>query len=370
MRQNISKQGKTKPDLAMWVIAVAVVVLAVGLIGQPLGLFSALGLGQTQETALQFDEDGEPIVLTGIDNCNQDKESDLTITLTNGLNTTGAEQYDATIRFTKDGVLVETLTDTTDGSLTNIACGADEVLTGYIIATDSNGGDGSKIQSASGDCSVDENGNLQVVVNKPQLRCQINGHQHSTLQFRAKDMQQGGDLMFDNADSSATDYETTGVTFTSVTNNATAMTVDTSTPIDVIIEVKAVNTAGDFNDMGMLVTLDNIDTNVYNEPTVTVNGDVLPEVKGELDVYQARALSGDDYVYSFDISILDDSDVDVGIKASVIDGQSVSTNPQVTFYSIGNYLKTIGNEIGTSSHKDDASNTAVYTAQVVNFDAT
>ena len=211
-------------------------------------------------------------------------------------------------------------------------------------------------------------GNIVVTADQARKSITVISKQHAVLEFRAYDNINKG-LVFDNADSSASDYETDGVTWMSTTNNATVYTE--ANGLDFEIEARATITDGDFTDRAFWILLDDFTTSVWDVPTVKINGATLSEASADMDANERRAWSDYDYVYRSTKSIKDAGDsVKVTVIDSLLAGASATTDLEIDFASEGAYLSKDGINVYEGASRDDTSATTVYAIQDNNIDIT
>ncbi|RKZ06885.1 hypothetical protein DRQ25_12865, partial [Candidatus Fermentibacteria bacterium] len=180
--------------------------------------------------------------------CPTDGDTSLKIDVKNSFNESGSEGFDVTGYLYKkvsneaggtSFEYVQSITDTTSPTAITIDCGYNYVF--KPVSSSGASGDSSHFTSVlSGDSDVKiVDGWLEFTADSSNENIIVGMPQHATLECRAYDNIQRA-LMYDSADSSATDYETDGVTFTSTTNNATAS--DETLGLDIEFQCKAVQT--------------------------------------------------------------------------------------------------------------------------------
>lgn len=350
-------------NLFLGIIALVFVVALVGAFGG-LKFMGINGLGggapaNVQQTALT----GGAIQTVSTQLCGTANTMTLTVTAQNKLNTTGTEDYDNTIYwFDETGNAVASQSDTTAGTVT-LPCGKKYV--GKLISASTSN---AKVLGVSGDAKL-VNGNIEVNGDISTKSITIYTAQHSGIKARMFDNYENA-FMYDNSDASNSDFETTGTTFESTVDNATATDETKNNGVDVKLEIRATSLDTDFNDNGVYVLLDHFDTNIWEIPSASVDGADLSDVKGSLTVFEARAYSGYDYVYKFDKKVQDPSGVSVRVIASIISGATVSSDLTYAFASIGAYKSISSDDVKIGSVKDDASTTSVYTLQTYDLDLT
>lgn len=339
-------------------ILVAIVVVAGSFVGY--GYFTGK---QASVASVAVPTSDSGVALT---QCPDDGDTSLTLNVFNLLNETGSENYDITgYLYMIDGESekrIMSITDTTAPTASTIVCG--EKYAFKPVAADGANGDNSRILSvASGDAEVDEDGNLIFVADSSNEYIDVYMGQHGTIEMRAFDNVNNG-FMYDNADSSNSDYETTGVTWTSTTNNATAYSE--ANGLDITFTVRSTGSDTNFNDLGFWILLDDFSTNVWEEPVVKVDGVKVEEASDLMNSDEKKAFDGYEYVYfvSADKDVKDSPDyIEVRVISSLLAGASATADLDVDFQPRGKYLSTNGIDVNVGAVKDDTSQTAVYTRQ-------
>lgn len=299
-----------------------------------------------------------------ISTCPDDGDTSFTINLYNDLNETGSETFDASYIIEGDAGDYETGTDTTDGTET-LNCG--ETYTLKLQSADGDAGDNSMIERViRGPGAVVKDGYVVFTPTKSSYDLRVGGSQHAILEVRAYDNDQAS-WVYDDGDASATDYETDGVTFTSTTDNTTATAVGSGGEIDMRFEVRATRSDTDFTDYYTLILVE-APVAIWNEPTVSVDGEKLQDAKGTLKPDEEKQFSSYEYIYKYEGPITDDGvDIDYHIKA--LAGVDSSTDLQIDLASAGNYLSNDdGVSILRGAAQDDSSATVVFTVQDITLD--
>jgi len=335
-------------------------VAAIGLAGY-MGFFSMSVSPSTQP--------GEP-GYTELSTCPTDGDSDLKINVYNPLNTSGSENYDVTLYgFTGDS-LAYTITDTTSPTATTVNCG--ENILFKPIGTTGASGDKSYIVSASGtggDISVVD-GNVNIKPTKGTTNVILQMQQHATLECKAYDNFNKG-LMYDNGDSSNTDYETDGVTWTSTTDNSTAYSE--ANDIDIDFTCRAIQTDTDYNDRGIWVLIE-APAAVWDEPTVLLNGVRLAEATTQLNNDERKAYADYEYVYLIpqNTVIEDGGDgFDLTVRMELSEGVSSATaDPEIDFAVRTQYLSTDGMSVKEGSVTDASSPAQIISLYDMTLDVT
>jgi len=333
-----------------------------------LAAFGGLMYFMNKQSATAAKEVTERVAETAADNCPDDGDTSLKITVYNLLNETGSESYDVTMYILgEDGGIVETITDTTTPATTTIDCGYDYTI--KAIAADGASGDNSQILSllakpTNSDAKV-EDGVIKFSADRSNMNLKVGMEQHGTLQFKLYDNEDAR-YAYDTGDSSNTDWETDGVTFRDG-DNATAFSIGSGGFLDLTLKVKGVQTDTDFQDAYVLIAVE-APVDKWNEPSVKWDGKTLEDISDSgLTSYEDKKLSSYEYVYKITDSIEDDIfDLDFYMEACA--GCDPTADVEIDFFAAGNYLSTSGVEVKTGAAKDDSSNTVVYTTQDVTID--
>lgn len=295
--------------------------------------------------------------------CGDDKQATVTLNLANGLNTSGAEVFDATYYMIGAEGDYETGTATT-GETETLNCGEEYTL--YVVAEDADNGDNSKatdIVLGVGAKIVD--GNVVFTPNKDQYALRWKGSQHGVLEFKAWDNDAAGWMC--DSDDSCSAYETDGVTFESTTNG-TALAVGSGGQLDLTITARATRTDTDFSDFYTLILVE-APVATWEEPIVKVDGVRLYDQKGSLTPEEEKQFSSYEYIYKLEKPI-DYAGVDIDFHMDALAGVDPSTDPQIDFAAAGNYLSVDGVTVKRGAAKDDSSSSVVYTVQDITIDIT
>lgn len=352
--------GKSKGKGLMWTVIVLLAVIVVG------GLYYIFGApGQSGTGGGVFGGASDNDV-----NCVPGYAPTFGATLYNIENVSATETFTATgYLYEKegDGWAYKESISTTLANDTSLVCGQKYKLS--FVSADGSGGDNARL-TGTNIGSIDSEGSVEFTMGQSTTLI-LKGSKHGVLEVRGYDNEAKG-YLYNSADASATDFETTGAVFTSTTNNTTAM--DESAGVDVTFEVRSTTAETNFNDMGFYILLDNFETNVWEIPAVFVNGVQLSDYTDQLNSDEKKAYSGYEYVYYVPPStkVLNaPNGIDVRIADTLLDGASASSDLEFEFASIGKYLST--KEPGTvkiGSVQDDASQTAVFTLQAYDIDIT
>lgn len=289
----------------------------------------------------------------------------LTASQYNPLNDTGSESYDQTARLYKvqtDGTeaLFATLTDLTSPSATNTNCGDT-----YRLRLDSADGSNARItavRSGEGATLSPDGKYVEFQATGAVYNLEIESPQRAGVKVKAFDLKQNG-WVFANDGNSASAYRTSGVTFQSTTDNATAMAIGTADDAHIRFDLRANGVDVDANDFGIYMLVD-ADTAKYDEPAISFAGKDLSDVKGNLDTFESRAFSNYEYVYRIDDSIVDkDKSLDFQISALSGIDPGASDDITIAFAGIGASKQTAGNTMRYSATTDASSPATVFTLQ-------
>lgn len=313
----------------------------------------------------------------GSTSCPDSGTTSLSLTVYNALNTSGTESYDNTayIYSVNDGEesLFATLTDTTSGT-DDLNCG--DVYRIRIVSTDGEGGDSSLLMGVRAGKDADVGGNgeyVEFTAQGAQYNLELESKQHTTMLFKLFDNKQNG-WVYDSNDASATDYESTGVTFKSTTDNSTAMSVGSGESLDLRYTLKGNSADGDFADHAMYILVDAA-SGTWQEPDVRFEGVSLSNMKGQLDSSESVAYSDYEYVYVVEVSDIEsalipnkDKFLDFDISARDNVDPDASDDISVDFASVGAVKETSGNMVHYGATDDSSSPSSIYTLQETTID--
>lgn len=251
---------------------------------------------------------GGTYVPPSTNNCADDGDTGLNINVKNIGNESASEGFDVTTYLYRvDGSSLEYVTSITDETSPNdstIDCGYEYVL--KAVGASGASGDSSVFMSVlSGDDDVRiSNGDLHFFADGPSEDIIVGAYQHASLECRAYDLNQNA-FVYDNAENNAKDYDTDGITWTSTTDNATAM--DETLGLNLEIQCKAVESDTNYNDRGILVLVE-APTTSWDAPTVRYNGVTLKDIKDTgLTADEVKAYSAYEYAFLVpkDVLVLD-----------------------------------------------------------------
>jgi hypothetical protein len=297
--------------------------------------------------------------------CADTLSTGVTVTQYNPNNDTGTESYDQTARLYKvqaDGTeqLFATLTDLTNPSATNVNCGDTYRL--RLQSGDDSNARITAVRSGEGATLSSDGRFVEFQAQGAVYNLEVDSPQRAGLRVKVFDLKQNGWVFADDGNA-ASAYRTSGVTFQSTTDNATATTVGTAEDISFRIDVRANGVDVDANDLGMYMLVD-ADTAVWAEPSVRFAGRELVDVKGNLDTFESRAFSNYEYVYRIDDSIVDrDRSMDFQVNALSGINPGASDDITLAFAGIGASKQTSGNLMRYAATTDAASPATVFTLQ-------
>lgn len=355
------RKAKIKANSLQLTIGLAVLVLVGAMILVITGVFDKEPLAQP--------------VLIAEDKSPSSQLSAITINTYNKANNSDAGNFDATMYLfeAKNGVagkLVHTITDTTAPSSFNENYGGDYIL--KVIGSDGANGDTSNIlEQVSTDGAEIIDGNLHFSANKAATDIEIYMNQHATIECKAYDNKNRGLLYNTGGEETAIDFETTGVEWTSTTDNATAY--DESSGMDIEYECQAVEVDADYNDRGVYILFE-APTTKWKEPVVYLNGNKLTELSASFNTYEKDAFT--EYEHAFLIPkgtvIKDDGEgFTLRFILNLRDGvTSATADPGIDFSVITQTKSTTKNEVFVSAATDAASPASIITLYTSTIDVT
>ena len=346
------KKSKVKTNPVWTIFAVLGIIFVGGMLLTWTGFVPAEGGGFMPSVPTE----------TVITSCPNDGDTTLTLTVQNILNTTGIETYDVAGRLN-----MQTVADTTAGSYT-INCGEEYELS--LLASDSDGGDNSKILSIlsySGMVSapVIRDGKVVFTPNRGTVVLTVGSSQHGTMESRWYDLDAAG-WIYNGApyDNDGTDYEATGVIFQS-TVNATAKAVGTNGELNYRGDIRADSIDEEFCDYYCLF-LAEAPVATWQAPILKVDGITLTDAKGTLTTNEEKLFSSYEYIYKYNGKI-DYNGVSVEYKLRANSGVDPSTNPDLDIAGAGNFLSVDGTAVKNGAASDDSTSTIVYTRHDIEF---
>lgn len=314
-----------------------------------------------------------PPPTTNLDNCADDKDLSLTFDVKNTENSSSNQEFDVTAYIYQlvgdDYALKATVTDTTGASATtiNLGCGEDYMV--KVIGTTGAQGDGSIIDALQAGAPGElKNGNWYFHASNGDIVTQLSVSQHALLETKFWDYN-GAGWVYDNADNSATGFEGDATTYTSVTNNATAM--DETVCINGYFTLQAATTDSDVQDRDLIVLFETPKA-TWDKPTVSLNGVALADAT--LNEFEEEAY--DAYEYAFliprTVHILDGAetaklDLNLCLKSGVA---SSSVDPEMDFAVRTQVLSIDGSTVIESAVTDAGTPAQVMALHDITFDVT
>jgi len=358
----MNKKGKAVSTGMVYFFAIALVVI-IGLGAYAMfGRTSQTGIGATGAviTSLTPTEQAQAIT-----QCGSTKQTAVTATLKNGLNTTASQTFDATYylyQITDKGeTQVQTGSDTTAGAIT-VDCGSKYRLKLVADATTN-----SRITSVyTNNAQVDADGSVVFTTTSPSLTLGMVSSKHNAMQVRAYN-EDSRARMFSTLGSSS-DYMDSGVLFWSTTNNATRTTVTAGSSMLMTVEMQNPNTVADFNDYGTYVMFDASPSYWDKVQRVTFDGTELQDVKGQLNSDESKAFSGYEFVYFIPAGkLVDSKNHRLYFEITKSSGATGNDDLLVDYAVKGNYLSVDGFSIKTAGAKDTASSPVVFSKFTTTF---
>jgi len=341
-------------------------ILVVALGGGIFGGIALLGQGSTGADDIPTTGSGT------LSSCPKDVGTTVTTTLYNILNTSGSDDRDQTAYLYKvvggEEALVDSITDTTAG--TNVLdCG--ETYRARLVSASGESALITGIRVGEGATLATDGSYVEFTTKSLSYNLQIESKAMSGLKVKAYDNVNAG-FMYDSADDSSTDYETTGATFMSTVDNTTALAIGTGEALDVSLSLRSVTAYTDVADFGIYVLLDAAVT-VFDTPNVVFEGARLTEVT--LVGPESKAYSSYEFVYMIDaptegalIPYNSDRDLDVEIAALSDVNPAAGDDVVIAIAPIGGVKEISGNNVRVSSVTDAASPSAVHTIQSFTMD--
>ncbi len=291
-----------------------------------------------------------------------------TINVINALNSSATQTRDQNMRlYDSDGNFIKEITDTTSGDLAGVVLCGNEYVGRLVSAS----GETAIITGVSGKgVSVMDNGRAIKFTASAQTAINVESKAISGIQVKVYD-NNGAGWLYDGSDASALDFETTGVTFKSTTDNATAMAIGTGGNFDVTMSLKSVTQYTDVSDLGLYVLVD-ADTASYDEETFSLTYNGVKLSKATLDQKEQTAYKDFDAVYLIPQSnrevISNNVESKLQIQLSALADVDPSADIGIDFAPIGSVKSVSGQNMRYSSVTDASSPSAIYTVQTTTFD--
>jgi len=258
---------------------------------------------------------------------------------------------------------------TSSGATKTLNC--DETYTLNFVSSDGNNGVNAKItgieQGPGAVLNSDGTVTFTPIGNNYYLKA--DGSDHGVLQVKPFDIDGNAFVYPKEGSPTQGDYELTGTTFVKDSSNTTftLSTTDPEQQFKIFFRVNQTDTR--FDDFGYWILID-LNSSVFNEPTVKVNGVLLSDQKGQFNTYENRQFGSTyEYAYKLDNKVVD-TDNELYIDVRALDGVEVGSGDDMatTFQSIGAYKATSSNTVKYGLTKDDSTATKVFTSQTFTFD--
>jgi hypothetical protein len=295
-----------------------------------------------------------------------------TVTVYNKFNTSAVETRDQTLRIYElsngNEVYKTQITDTTAGAVT-LDCG--KTYRARLLSSNADG-EGAKIVSVSGG-EVGSNGEyVEFSTSGATATLDIYSKSLAGVKARAYDNNEQA-YVYDASDATNNDYETTGATFKSVTDNATATAVGTGDNVDFTFHLLSNAQYADVVDFGAYILVDAPVTDYdVDAATVSFNGKSLT----------AETLSGkeatayNDYEKVYKISATDAKELiansgtpsELRLNINALADVDANDDIVIAIAPIGSVQETNGLGMRYSSVTDASSPSAIYTLQSYTID--
>lgn len=182
--------------------------------------------------------------------------------------------------------------------------------------------------------------------------------------------------LYGNNETSAGGLHGTGATFNGTVTTDTKAKVGTGGNFDYIIYFETNGTAAtdtQFTDQSFLIAIDAQDLSDWKEPTLTLPGATITKLAS--GGYNDKiSNNGNDWVYKVEVNgkplVVKDAFQKLSIQMYAKAGVDPTDSVAVSFITGGWYQETNGENMKQDTHKDDTSNTAVYTAQTITLQFT
>lgn len=324
-----------------------------------------LGTGYIGIGTFQTLVPGQPGPDVGVGTCPSDGDTTITLTLINGEDES-AGTFDATGYFLDSaGNVAITVTDTTAGTAT-INCG--EKYTFKLIAADGDQGDNSKVASlsgVSGGTAKVVDGGVELTASKGQMTMNMVGAKHAVIEARLFSNSNNA-YFYDTGDAATTDYEVSGITFSSTTDNTTATAVGSGGQFETSLEYRSTRATTDFSDFGYWILLD-ADASDYDKPSCYLNGGLLTNAKGQMTEKESQQFSAYEFAYKADGKVIDDLSY-LRCNWKALAGVDADADVKIGMAAIGNTLANNGVSIQRGATDDDSSATVSYAVQLYTID--
>jgi len=349
----MARNGKAIPAGLVWVVAIALIAL-VGLGSYAIFMQPTPQSGLVGGTgALTPTEQQQALAM-----CGSDKQTTVSLTFRNALNTTAAETIDASYviyQVQSDGreTQVASGSDTTAGTQT-LDCGQQ-----YRLKLLGGGAVNARVVSVyTQNAQVAADGSVVFTTTAPTLTLGFSGSKHSMMEVRAYN-EDARARMFEQGGSSSA-YVSTGAVFVGTADNVTTQTVTAGSSLMMTVEMKNVNIASDFNDYGVYVMFDAASNYWDKVQQVTFNGIELQDVKGQLNADEAKRFADYEYVFLIPAGrAIDGRNSKLYFDILKSTGASGSDTLKVDFAVRSNYLSVDGFTVKTAGATDASTNPTV-----------
>ena len=284
----------------------------------------------------------------------------------NPLNTTATEYKAVTIRVYKlnDNVeeFYDTVTTVTTGHITQAnalkisgygSSGAIQRYVAYVPASDESITSARYEFTAAGDVAP-----------------KYNVPEQAALIFKVYD-ETAKAYVYGNNETTAGGLKATGATFNGTSATGTEASVSTGGNYEYTIYLETNGSAASdkqFTDQSFLVAIDAQDLSDWQEPTLSMAGATVTKLSSGQYNDKIRN-NGNDWVYKIEVNgkplVVEDAFKKLTIQQYAKSGVAPTDNVAVSFITGGYYTETVGTNMRLGTHKDDASDTAVYTAQTI-----
>lgn len=349
----MNKQGKEVSGALVWTIA----ILLVAVVG--MGAYSLFWMPHAQSAIT-----GNAVLTPAEQNaaansCGSSKQTAVSITLKNSLNTTAAETDDANY------VIYQILSDGTEtqvASGSDMTAGAQTLDCGQKFRLKVLGG-GNMNSRLTGvytqNAAIDTDGSVLFTTTAPTLTLGVAGSKHATIVVRAYDSNAKARVYNNIPASDPQAFKASGVVFTSSADNATATSVTAGSSLMMDIELKSADIAADGNDYGTLVGFAAANTYWDSMTSVTYDNVALVDIKNTLPSTltpeEVRKYSTDQFVYLIPQGkLMDRATHTLHIEALKSSGATGTNSLVVDITPRANFLSVDGYTVKTGAAKDSS----------------
>lgn len=369
----MKKKGQVMNPGALLLLMVAGVVVVAG------GIYGAMLLLGTPSggSGIPGGVGGLAPIVTSA--CGDDGLGTIKYRLKNDMNETNAEWYGATVDlYRKNGEnwdyvnSADTNANDTYQTFSDVACNFNYRM--VMRSADGASGDNNFIEAidgGNGAAVYNSAGVVDIAMNKEEVLLTLHGTQHATLSFRMYDNKNKG-LMYDTGDSTNSEYELTGIVFTSTSSQASAitnMTVDDGGDFDVDLEVKAVQTDTKYAANGDNSVIVAVNADVGSWERIIVDcGNTVEIQESALTAEEQDLWNAQEFFFAVNKDFERLPVTTCNIVGEAKNPVTTWKCPVFTFATKGNYVGTLSGTIESgSAAQDDSSNTAVYTVQTASM---